>query len=146
MSIRADQTYNGTVTGGSWTRSANGNLGFQIALTCPDGDAGFTIWLTKNTKDMAKRNFQVLGLSEAQMRDKAFLNYQLPTHIHGREISFTTFNDEYQGKTRVKVKSIGFPVKSVDEAPAEAASFFGAGTNGGQETGEFQATDDDVPF
>ena len=154
MSLKPDKTYEGEVSSGSWIRSSGNTPGFQVNIKYDGGDTSFTIWLTDKSKNIAKKHFKVLGLSEEQMKSPSYLNNTLPTAIIGRAISFETREETYNEKTRVRVAFINAP-KDYNESDVacEAASFFNDGNAGGEDDqpplpddGEFQDTDSDIPF
>lgn len=137
--IKANEKYIGEITGGAWTRSQKNTPGFQVNMKCAEGTAFFTIWLTDKTKEKAKKYFDMLGVSESQMKNSYFLNNTLPTMVVGQEVEFGTALDEYQEKSAVKVIWIGKPKPQPTGDPAqEAANFFNNVV--------VDMPDDDIPF
>ena len=138
MSIRADAKYNGVVAPGSALyESQNGNLGYQVMIECADGSTSFVIWLTQKNRERARRYFEVLGVNPDLLKDSSYIEYQLGLDIEGRELSFGTREEEYNGKRDVKVSWIGkrsdpnlsrsatrfFGGNAADESPAEELAF-----------------------
>ncbi len=129
MSVKADTKYNGVVAPGSQLyETQTGTLGSQVMLECPDGATSFVIWLTQKNRDRARRYFEVLGIDPELLKDSGYIEYQLGLDIEGREVSFGTKDEEYNGKHSVKVVWIG--KKSDPNLSRSAARFFGATTIG----------------
>ena len=134
MSIKADAKYNGVVAPGSQLyETQTGTLGYQVMLECADGPASFVIWLTQKNRDRARRYFEVLGVDPDLLKDSGYIEYQLGLDIEGREVSFGTKDEEYNGKHSVKVVWIG--KRSDPNLSRSAARFFGGTTTDG-DTGE----------
>jgi hypothetical protein len=132
MSIKADTKYNGTVGPGSHLyETQTGTLGYQVTIECEDGSTTFVIWLTQKNRERARRYFEALGIDPELLKDPGYLEYQLGMDIEGREVSFGTVDEEYNGKRSVKVVWIGKP--SDPNLSRSAARFFG-GTTGAIET------------
>ncbi len=124
MSFKADTKYNGSVGPGSGLcESQTGTLGYQVMLECAEGATSFTIWFTKKNHDRAKRFFEALGVDQELLKDPGYLEYQLGLDIEGREVSFGTRDEEYNGKHSVRVAWIGR--KSDPNLSRSAARFFG---------------------
>lgn len=136
MSIKADMKYLGAVAPGSELIESNsGTLGYQVMIECEDGNTSYMIWLTAKNRARALKDFDILGVPEAKLADERYVQDKLATDIAGKRIKFGTANDEYNGKTRVKVSWISRPGAD-GNAPRAMASFFG-GT---------PVSDDDIPF
>ena len=131
MNIKADARYNGIVAPGSQLyETQTGTLGYQVMLECADGSTSFVIWLTQKNRERAKKYFEVLGVDPARLKDPGYIEYQLGLDIEGREVSFGTRDEEYNGKHSVKVVWIG--KRSDPNLSRSAARFFGAtATDGG---------------
>jgi len=131
MALKADAKYNGKVTDGSHIYvTQTGTLGYQVMLEWEDGDTYFVIWLTEKNRARASKYFEILGVNAEKLKSQAYLEYQLALDIAGKEVSFGTRTEEYNGKTTIKVAWIG---KKFDPNLVRgAASFFGG--------------DDDIPF
>ncbi len=135
MSIKTDAKYNGIVAPGSQLyETQTGTLGYQVMLECEDGPTYFVIWLTQKNRDRARRYFEVLGIDPELLKDPGYLEYQLGLDIEGREVSFGTKDDDYNGKHNVKVVWIG--KRSDPNLSRSAARFFGATTGDGEIPGE----------
>ena len=135
MSIKADTKYNGTVAPGSQLyETQTGTLGYQVMLECPDGSTSFVIWLTQKNRERARRYFEVLGIDPDRLKDSGYIEYQLGLDIEGREVSFGTKEEEYNGRHSVKVVWIGKP--SDPNLSRSAARFFGGTTGDGATAGE----------
>ncbi len=93
-------------------------------LECGDGPTSFVIWLPQKNRERARRYFDVLGVDPEFLRDSSYIEYQLGLDIEGRELSFGTKEEEYNGKRNVKVVWIG---KRTDpNLSRSAARFFSA--------------------
>ena len=135
MSIKAETKYNGVVAPGSQLyETQTGTLGYQVMLECDDGPTSFVIWLTQKNRDRARRYFEVLGVDPDLLKDSGYIEYQLGLDIEGREVSFGTKDEEYNGKHSVKVVWIG--KRSDPNLSRSAARFFGAAATDGGITGE----------
>ncbi len=146
MGIKPGKKYHGTVSSGSeLIQSQSGTLGYQVNLECEDGDTSFTIWLTPKNKERAKKTFlEALGVTEAQLNDGNYFEMELATRITGREVTFLTTEDEYKGKTSVKVSFL-FPRSAVaGSSPGKAAASFFSGKQAALP--DTPITDDDIPF
>ncbi len=128
MSLRADIKYNGIVAPGSQLyETQTGTLGYQVMLECEDGPTSFVIWLTQKNRERSRRYFEVLGVDPAHLKDPGYIEYQLGLDIEGRELSFGTREEEYNGKRNVKVMWIG---KRTDPNLSRSAARFFGGSEG----------------
>ncbi len=147
MGLKADHKYNGTVCPGSaLIETQKGTLGYQVQLECEDGETSYTIWLTPKTRENARECFEkALGVDPKKLEDGNYIEMQLALDIDGREVSFTTKEEEYKGKFKVKVAGLYKRSASNGVGLAKAAgSFFkGTGLTPGADKG---ITDDDIPF
>jgi hypothetical protein len=135
MSIKADTKYNGVVAPGSQLyETQTGTLGYQVMLECPDGPTSFVIWLTQKNRERARRYFEALGVDPEMLKDPGYIGYQLGLDIEGRQLSFGTKDEEYNGRRSVKVVWIGKP--SDPNLSRSAARFFGGTTGDGATAGE----------
>ena len=124
MTIKADAKYNGIVAPGSALyETQTGTLGYQVMLECADGSTSFVIWLTTKNRDRARKFFEILGVDPERLKDSGYIEYQLGLDIEGREVSFGTKEEEYNGRRSVKVVWIG--KKSDPNLSRSAARFFG---------------------
>ena len=138
MSVKADARYNGTVAPGSQLyETQGGTLGYQVMLDCADGSASFVIWLTEKNRERARKYFEALGVDAAMLKDPGYLEYRLGLDIEGREVSFGTKEEEYNGRKSVKVVWIGR--KSDPNLSRSAARFFGGEVPDGPR-------ESDIPF
>ncbi len=149
--IKADKKYSGVVRAGSHVYEAQtGSLGYQVMLECEDGETDFTIWLTEKGRERAEKNFSILGVTIDKLRDASYLEYGLAQEIEGREVSFGTREETYNGKRSVKVAWIGR--KSEGKPAQSAARFFGgkvdavASQVASPVVGKPEITDEDIPF
>jgi len=130
MGIKADKVYQGRIRGGSrlMESAARKTPGFQVMLSCEDGDSDFIIWLTPKNKEKALRDFETLGVDPARLGSQSYFLYELPLEIDGNEITFGTKAEEYNGNFTTKVAWIG-KVGAGDEKAlaASAAALFGNG-------------------
>ncbi len=135
MTIKADAKYNGTVAPGSALyETQTGTLGYQVMLECADGSTSFVIWLTQKNRERARKYFEVLGIDRDLLKDPGYIEFQLGMDIEGREVSFGTKDEEYQGKHSVKVVWIG--KRSDPNLSRSAARFFGSTTTDSEIPGE----------
>lgn len=142
MSIKAGRKYHGHVASGSdLIQSQSGTLGYCVQLECEDGETSYTIWLTPKNKERASETFQkALGISEEKLHDGNYIELQLGLDIAGREVTFATVEEEYKGKSKVKVSFLFARSALAGTSPGKAAaSFFGGAAFD-------PITDDDIPF
>ena len=149
MSLKIDHKYTGVIVGESHLISTqSGSLGYQVMLTCDDGDTSFTIWLTPKNRARAIKTFEMLGVSRENLAKRIYLEFQLALDIEGKEVSFGTREEEYNGKKSIKVSWIG--KKSSDDPAQDAADFFAqAGATDAPTTNDDNGPpvkDDDIPF
>jgi hypothetical protein len=136
--IKADCRYNAVVAPGSQLyESQTGSLGYQVMLECPEGSTSFVIWLTDKNRERAKKYFEILGVEESTLKDPGYIEYQLGLDIEGREVSFGTKDEEYNGKHSVKVVWIGR--KSNPNLSRSAARYFGGNV-------DMSSRNSDIPF
>ena len=142
MAIKAGKKYHGTVGSGSeLIQSQSGTLGYQVQLECEDGDTSYVIWLTPKNKERAEKVFvQALGRTVEQLHNGTYIELQLAIDITGREVTFVTTEEEYKGKSTVKVSFLFARSQVAGGSPAKAAAAF----FGGPEL--YQITDEDIPF
>ena len=135
MTLKADAKYNGTVGPGSALyETQTGTLGYQVMLECADGATSFVIWLTQKNRDRARKFLEILGVDPERLKDSGYIEYQLGLDIEGREVSFGTKEEEYNGRRSVKVVWIG--KKSDPNLSRSAARFFGGAVNDDEFPGE----------
>jgi hypothetical protein len=150
MGLKIDHKYHGTVRQGSEIiESQSGSLGYQVMLTCEDGDSSYTIWLTAKNRDRAEKTFtEALGVSAEKLQNPSYIENQLAADITGREVTFVTEQEEYRGKTRIKVAWLFKRSASGGGSPAKAvAGFFGKKAPGQEPPPPAsEITDDDIPF
>ena len=138
--IKADCRYNGMVAPGSQLyETQTGTLGYQVMIDCPEGSTSFVIWLTDKNRQRAKKYFEILGVDPDKLKDPGYIEYQLCLDIEGREISFGTKDEEFNGRHSVRVIWIG--KKSDPNLSLSAARFFA-----GKEAIDNPETADSVPF
>lgn len=144
MGIKPDRKYNGTISPGSaLVETQKGTLGYQVQLECEDGETSYTIWLTPKTRENARECFEkALGVDPKKLEDGNYIDMQLGLDIAGREVSFNTKEEEYNGKFKVKVSGL-YKRSAAAGGLGKAASSFFKGLASGAET---PITDDDIPF
>lgn len=109
------------VAGAAWITSQNtGSRGLQLDLESEEGGISGMIWVTERSAEVAERQFRALGVSDEQLTDPNYMEYQLPADLLGRSVKIATEEEEYKGRTSVKVKGIYPPVQ-------ETASGIGGG-------------------
>lgn len=141
MSLKVDYKYTGTVGPQSQLiTTQTGTLGYQVMLSCEDGDTSFTIWLTDKNRKKALQYFGILGIDPEKLKSRSYFELQLALDIEGREVCFGTKEEEYNGKRSIKVAWIG--KKTADDAFAAAADFFAKAGNGG----DGPTPGEDLPF
>lgn len=140
MAIKGDKKYHGEVIGGDLVESGGGTLAYQVNLKCEDGEASYMIWLTARNRERASKTFiDVLGVDGEKLKNQTYIENQLALDITGKEVTFVTEEEEYKGKTKIKVAWL-FKRSASNGNPAKAAaSFFG-----GKSAAEI--TDEDIPF
>jgi hypothetical protein len=149
MALKQGWKYNGTVgPNSSLITTQRGSLGYQVNLVCDDGETSFVIWLTEKNRKRAAGYFDVLGIPADKLKSKSYFEFQMALDIWGREVSFGTQVEEYNGKQQTKVSWIG--KKSTESPAAEAAAFF-AGDGGSSSAGASAPAvpavkDEDIPF
>lgn len=148
--LMPDKRYSGVILPGSaLIESGKGTIGFQIQLSCEDGDTSFVVWLTRKNRDRAIATFTELGIPEAKLTSDAYIEHELGPALTGQVVAFGTREDSYKGKVRTVVAWVG---KGSDTAgnrslSARAAGFFAtqpAAEANGKAAGELE--DDDIPF
>jgi hypothetical protein len=143
MSIKAGVKYHGEVTGGNMMETQKGTLGYQVFLNCHDGETSYTIWLTAKNRDRARETFvQALGVDGNKLSDAAYIENGLAGDITGHPVTFTTEEEEYNGKFRTKVAFLMKRSATADVPASRAAADFFSG----KVTSSTPITDEDVPF
>lgn len=142
MAIQGEARYHGTVREGSnlFESQGKGTLGFQVMLSCDDGNTDFVIWLTPKNRDRALQYFEVLGIKPEQLQDRYFVEYTLPQQIIGIELDFGTKTEIWQDRPQVKVAWIGKRrAESESQMAEDMVKFFGGAPAPPPD-------DDDIPF
>lgn len=144
--IKAGKKYHGHVASGSeLIQSQSGTLGYQVQLECEDGETSFIIWLTPKNRDRAADTFKkALGVPEDKLLDGNYIELQLGSDIVGREVTFTTVEEEYKGKSTIKVAFLFPRSVTADVSPGKAAALFFKSKD--ENPKQFVAGDDDIPF
>jgi hypothetical protein len=150
MGIKADHKYHGKVALGSeLIESQSGSLGYQVMLECEDGATSYIVWLTAKNRERAAKTFtEALGVPEERLTDQSYIENRLSSDIAGREVTFVTEEEEYKGKSRIKVAWLFKRSSSSGGNPAKAAAAFFGGKSSKPEavTPDNPITDDDIPF
>lgn len=150
MNIKADKKYHGVVAAGSeLIQSQNaGTLGYQVNLECEDGDTSYTIWLTPKNRERAEKTFtEALGVPREKLLNGNYIELQCGIDITGREVTFTTVEEEYKGKSKVKVAFLFRRSVVAGGSPGKAAAaFFGGTANEPSHIEGGPITDEDIPF
>jgi hypothetical protein len=158
MGLRADAKYRGEITFCEWTESRNGTPGLQIDVESTEGSISHTWYLTEATLQYFERDMKGFGVTPDQLASGTFMQYELPTVLKGREVSFGTKEEVYNGKNRIKVSWIGAHKAPSDDRGvgyAVAQMFGGTGPKNGQTSspptsgggdGVLPIGDDDIPF
>src|SRR5262249_397691 len=126
------------VTKSAWTQSQTGNAGIELELSCEDGQINYTIWMTEKSRDRAKRELEALGVSEHDLQDFDFVSNRLLTSLKRQQVTFKIQEEEYKGKTKLKVGGISRVINEA-ELSRSMCEFF---------NGSVPAviTDADIPF
>jgi len=143
MSIKAGKKYHGTVSDGSeLIQSQSGTLGYQVNLQCEDGETNYVIWITPKNKERAEKTFtEALGVDREKLLNGNYIELQLGIDIAGREVTFVTQEEEYKGKTKIKVAFLFKRSVVAGGSPGKAVASFFSGKPAADEI-----TDDDIPF
>jgi hypothetical protein len=146
MAIRANKRYVGKVSSGSSLIEvgANNTPAYQVNLTCEDGDTSFNIWLTDKSRKNALKYFGILGVSEGQLSNPTYIEFQLGVDINGKEVVFEAKDDPQYG---TQVAWIG--KKPSPNLAKDAARFFSntsGNSNTHDENQERPIDDSDIPF
>lgn len=148
MGLKRDNKYSGTITTGSRLISTqSGSLGYQINLICEDGETMFIVWLTPKNRAKAIKTFEMLGVTRQNLSNRSYLDLQLSIDIEGKEVSFGTREEEYNGKKSIKVSWIG--KKSSADPAKDAADFFSQAPASDVQQAEDNGPpiqDEDLPF
>lgn len=149
MGLKIDYKYAGVIVGDSRLISTqSGSLGYQVMLSCDDGDTAFIIWLTPKNRARAIKTFEMLGITREHLAEKNYLEYQLALDIEGKEVSFGTREEEYNGKKSIKVSWLG--KKSSGDLTQDAADFFGQAVANDSPASNDDSRplvkDEDIPF
>jgi len=121
MGFMGGMKYLVEVAGAAWITSQNtGSRGLQLDLESEEGCIVGMIWVTERSAEVAERQFKALGVTDEQLCDPAYMEYQLPAELLGRSVKIATEEEEYKGRTSVKVKGIYPPTQ-------ETASGIGGG-------------------
>ena len=146
MPLENGQKYLGNIgTGNELIESGRGSLGYQINILCEHGNISHTIWLTEKNRDRAIKDFETLGIPPEKLRDERFVQFELSSAIAGRRIKFGVKEEEYNGKTTMKVAWINKPGADGNAAKT-MAGFFAADTAPPEQPAGSPITDEDIPF
>jgi hypothetical protein len=146
MALQAGKRYNVEIVSANLTESQNtGSPGIEVHFECEEGTIDHTFWLTEKSKKYVKKDLKTLGLEEDSLESTTFMD-NIDTAMSGQKCSILTYEDEYNGKKKLKVKYINKPLVAGGEAPLakRAASFFSGKPDA--PNAAVQITDDDVPF
>lgn len=136
--MRPDTTYSGTITGAAWVQARKGTPGLQVDLEAEDGQGiSHVWWLTHKTKETFEGEMKEFGIKPEQLASGSFLQNELFSVLIGKDVTFATKEEEYQGTKKVKVHWI-----NAGKAPSDprgigfaVASLFGG-----------EVSEDDIPF
>lgn len=149
MAFQPDQKYRGKVAANSQLfESQTGTMGFQVAIECEEGLTEFVIWLTEKNRKRAEKYFGILGVPASKLQDPNYLEFGLAQEIEGREVTFGTKEETYNGNTKIKVAWIGRPSSANGPLTTSAANFFGAKIEQApaRYADDIPLSDDDIPF
>lgn len=154
MGVQADKTYSGTVEAGAKmiTSKMKGTLGFQVTLSCRDGEIDHTIWITSSTRERVEKTFyEVFGVDKVRLQDAEFVSTKLAEFITGKQVEFTTIEQEHNGNYKTVVQWLNPPSSGgggSGDAVSMAVEFFGG--KPAPALKDFPPatpiTDDDIPF
>lgn len=139
-------TYNVEVTGAYWAQSGKGTAGLYLDLSHPEaGWIGYTIWLSRASKDLARRQFRALGVDHllTTAEDVA----QIPAKVVGMKCDIAVEEDTYYDTPRIRVRSIlTGPAEAQIDFKEVAALFSGEAPEAPLRGLDEIPPDDDIPF
>lgn len=141
MPFAADREYDGSIIHAATIFSQSGTCGIQVTLEAEPGNIDHVFWLTDKTSERVKADLKKLGCTDAELMSETALE-NIGQILSGRECRFTTVEETYQGKTKIKVRFVN-PRRGTGQtsAAATAAAMFG-----GKPKTAAPITDDDIPF
>lgn len=122
--LKTDTRYTGTITVAGLYETERGTLGYQLGLSCEDGNTEYTIWLTPKAKENALKAFKALGIEAEALKTEAGFD-GIESRLVGMEVAFGTKTEEWNGKQRIKVAWVGKPkAEATGDVKKRAAAFF----------------------
>lgn len=144
-----NRTYNVRVASAYLMESATKHTpGIELSLEHPEhGTIIHTLWLTSKTVEGVRKSLEAMGIKE-DLYSRPTFQENCGDYLSGKECSIQTFEEEYNGKRRVKVQWINKPVTPSAGGPAELAKRAAALLSGKPVANDHGADLDssDVPF
>jgi len=122
--------------------------GIELSLEHEDhGTITHTLWLTPKTVEGVRNALAAMGIDEATFSRPSFLE-NCNNHLAGAQCSINTFEEEYNGKRRVKVQWINPPVTPSAGGPAQLAKRAAALLSGKPAANDhaIELDSSDIPF
>jgi hypothetical protein len=126
MALKAPCQYNGHIENANLYYSNGGTLGLQLHLACEDGKITHTLWITEKTIGRVEETLLKIGVSKNELQDENALD-NIGDILGGREVSFNTVAEEYQGREIVKVQWLNKPRQANGSSAAKMAAHLFAG-------------------
>jgi hypothetical protein len=149
MALKPNMRYPATVMSACLTESAQkGTPGISVVFETEEGTIEHIIWLTPSTVKRVEKDLGTLGADKSKLSSWTYLE-NLGLVIQGHECDITTFEEEYNGKKRIKVQWINERRKAGDVKLADrVAVLFGGKPAPAQPAAKLATNinDDDVPF
>lgn len=140
-----NRTYNVRVASAYLMESQKKTAGIELSFHDDiHGEIVHTLWLTPNTAERVRKDLETLGVKEEVYSRDSFLE-NCGDYLTGKECSITTFEEEYNGKRRVKVQWINKPTVESDVPLAKRAAALLSGKPVANDHGA-DLDSSDVPF
>jgi hypothetical protein len=126
------------------TSSHTGTEGIELQLNTEEGQTTHVLWLTEKNRDNVWRSLEALGVKDASR----FHPVHGMEQLIGAHCTLTMREEEYRGRTRVRVRWINQRHAAVtDSAVDRALRFFGHETDAATLVADGRSiVDDDIPF
>lgn len=146
--LHADRRYTGTITGACWMESSKGTPGLSLDIETTDG--GFITHVVYFSDKSVKFNRELLekfGVTAEQIRSGSYMQYELLSYLTGKEVTFQTKAEEYNGKVSIKLAWLAPKTAPTDSRGTgySVAQMFGGSEEPADTTGA-NLSDDDIPF
>lgn len=112
MPLLVDERYAAKVERPKLTTNDKGSDGIFVHFNCgTHGNISHTIWLTPARIEYAQKDLNNLGVSTEKLASDEFWD-NITQWLDGAECEIVIGEEEYNGKTRLKVKFINATVKA----------------------------------